>query len=221
MKTATSLFINITKFLYLVSILIAITPKSTISAKTPREKTTDNEKTEQKRARYFQESEESNCLICLEELKNPDKPVAQMTLLTCDHAKKYHQSCLCGWLISGTPENPRSCPICRAPKKAQIQQVSLQQLFYAIKENNITLATELILSGININSNNDEQTALHYAVSLNNYEITKALLLQPSIEVNLRDNLGQTALQIAVENDNIEIVEALVNHPDININTYF
>lgn len=68
-------------------------------------------------------------------------------------------------------------------------------------------------------------TALHLAVSKNNFEIVSFLLKQPKIDVNLKTDWGiffiiefWTPLHYAVDKCGNEIVKLLLNHRNINAN---
>ena len=92
-------------------------------------------------------------------------------------------------------------------------------IFEAIKNNNIARIKELLDSGIDVNSQNDDGwTPLHEVCENNNIEIVKLLLEQPNIDVNAKDYDGWTPLSIACINHKLENVKELLSHPNINVN---
>lgn len=57
-------------------------------------------------------------------------------------------------------------------------------------------------------TNNDKETPLHLAVSLDNKEVAEKLIVSKA-DANCKDANGDTALHLAVKKDNSDIVEVL------------
>lgn len=66
--------------------------------------------------------------------------------------------------------------------------------------------------------NNDKQTPLHLAVSLNVRDVAEKLVLADA-DVNCKDTKGNTILHLAVKNNNEEIVDMVFRYAkNVNVN---
>jgi ankyrin repeat protein len=117
----------------------------------------------------------------------------------------------------GATTTPKTTKAKKAPAEAQVAtatNTSLEQeLFKAIKNNNIKEAERLLEKGANPNlCNQDGFFPLHMAVRQGNMEIVKLLLSQSGIMINPKDNKKNTPLAIAKEMQYAEIEKLLVSH---------
>ena len=65
---------------------------------------------------------------------------------------------------------------------------------------------------------NTKQHALHFCVNQGGLEILKRFLLEPKIDVNVKQAIGRTPLMWATTAGNIEVLEELIAHKDIMVN---
>ncbi|XP_066932314.1 ankyrin repeat domain-containing protein 49-like [Clytia hemisphaerica] len=74
-----------------------------------------------------------------------------------------------------------------------------QPLHCAVRWNNVTICKHLISKKADINATtNGKQTPLHFAaLTIDNKDILEMLLLQPEIDLNIRNAAGDTAYDIA------------------------
>lgn len=87
---------------------------------------------------------------------------------------------------------------------------SLQELIDGVKQNNKEAVLTLLNNGENVNAVNEQgNSALHYAVALNNADMTK-LLLQFGADMNISNAQGWTPLKI-VEKKKVENVAAILH----------
>lgn len=76
-------------------------------------------------------------------------------------------------------------------------QASTQELIESVKQKNVPMLLELLSNGENVNGKNEQgNTALHYAVALDDAESTEALLSYGA-DVNAANGKGWTPLKIA------------------------
>ena len=86
---------------------------------------------------------------------------------------------------------------------------SLQELIQGVKDNNQEKVLQLLNNGENVNAVNElGNSALHYAVALNNAEMTK-ILLQHGADMNISNAKGWSPLKI-VEKKKVEDVAAVM-----------
>lgn len=63
-----------------------------------------------------------------------------------------------------------------------------------------------------------KQRALHFSVNQGGLEILKRFLVEPNIDVNVKQAIGRTPLMWATTAGNIEVLEELLAHKDIRVN---
>ena len=75
-------------------------------------------------------------------------------------------------------------------------------------------------NGVDVNTKDEDGfTGLIWAVrDIDDIDAMKLLLDVPSIDVNIKNNLGESALHLAVLEDNVEALKLLLNVPCIDVN---
>lgn len=95
----------------------------------------------------------------------------------------------------------------------QEQMTPDQQLLHAAENGDLNSVTAALARGANRNAqDNNGQTALHWAVTMGNANIVRALIGEYRANPNLQNNLGLTALDIAINLDFMHIAEYLQVH---------
>ena len=70
------------------------------------------------------------------------------------------------------------------------------------------------------NVNDDRETLLHLACEKDHYlKLTKILLCQPDICINIKDKMGLTPFHCACKSKSINNIQFLINYPGVDINT--
>lgn len=88
---------------------------------------------------------------------------------------------------------------------------SVQDLLNAVKEKDAVMLTKLLSEGEDANGKNDQgNTALHYAVAMDNAELTSALLANGA-DVNIANSKGWTPLKIAEKKQAKNVMPLLLN----------
>ncbi|MFP3033742.1 MAG: ankyrin repeat domain-containing protein [Wolbachia sp.] len=91
-------------------------------------------------------------------------------------------------------------------------QFKEQELFDAIKQNNIDKVRDLINRGADVKAKNkDGKTSLHWAAEYNDTPEIVQLLIEKGADINAKDKSGKTPLDLANQNDKIKVIEFLVN----------
>lgn len=95
-------------------------------------------------------------------------------------------------------------------------------LFIAAKDNNLGKVDELLVSGADVNKeNNRGETPLYIACKQGHLHIVEKLLAVPGINVNTITHEGETPLLVACNESNTSIVRVLLTVPDIDVNQEF
>jgi ankyrin repeat protein len=102
----------------------------------------------------------------------------------------------------------------------------MNDLFDALLTEDLTLLTELLAAGCDVNAQDEEgRTALIQATLYNNFEVVQ-ILIEHGANVNTRDFFnGYAALHFAARNYSLELLQLLLKHKaevdlkDINGNT--
>ena len=97
-----------------------------------------------------------------------------------------------------------------------------EQLYKAVKENNLTNVEELIKQNADVNYREEKSwvkiNLLITAINNNNFEITKKLI-ENKADINWKDGFNTSALMYACSKGNLKIVNLLLdNEADINAN---
>lgn len=88
-------------------------------------------------------------------------------------------------------------------------QAAVDDLINAVKNNDLNAVQNLLNNGENVNAVNDQgNSALHYAVAMDNADITK-LLLRSGANINIENSKGWSPIKIA-EKKNVQNVTAVL-----------
>lgn len=91
-------------------------------------------------------------------------------------------------------------------------QASTQELISGVKNNNLPEVLKMLAEGEDVNGVNEQgNTALHYAVALDNADMTQALLSYGA-DLNLANSKGWTPLKIAEKKDLANVTPVLVKY---------
>ena len=89
-----------------------------------------------------------------------------------------------------------------------------EQLHFAAQDGNIDRVIELIESGVDIDNFDDlERTALHYAVEIENFQISH-YLIKNGANVNAQniDKIGETPLSDVADKCSLKMAKFLIKH---------
>lgn len=99
-----------------------------------------------------------------------------------------------------------------------MEQSKIESLFLAIKKKNREKVQEILKSGVNINLELFNQTALMKACDIGDAEIVQLLVDYPGININFQNFIGTSALTFASYCDHIEVLKILLDQPNIKLN---
>lgn len=92
-------------------------------------------------------------------------------------------------------------------------------IHYAIMNNNKKILELILEKGGDINQKDGNgNTPLMTSIKLKYNKISKFLIENPKININITNNIGETALHFACNYEQEPIVELLLNNKDINVN---
>ena len=101
-------------------------------------------------------------------------------------------------------------------KKLAPTHIHQEKTFDAIREHDLDAVKVLIKDRYVHYKDENEQTLLHVAVSVNDKDIVQ-YMLKTAISLNDQDKNQDTALHLAVENGNLEICQILLKENDADI----
>ncbi len=102
-------------------------------------------------------------------------------------------------------------------RQVEKQKKSVEKLIEALENNNFTLASSIIASGISLNSFFKGKTPLHTAASKGQNKMVE-LLIKSGADVNFCNKEGMSAIHFAAQNGHISVFEALKKSPKFDIN---
>eukprot|EP01080_Neovahlkampfia_damariscottae_P006007 gene6007-10005_t len=92
-------------------------------------------------------------------------------------------------------------------------------LILCLKQHHFSLCSQLILFGSDINFKKDNgMTALHESLSLGDEEMTRFIIEQENVKLNLKDSTNQTPLFKGCTKANVQFLYKFLNKPGIDYN---